>query len=148
MTHIRKAIRECLPLLVLTDLAITISVYLLGIVTLSANMLSFSVLVLFIVSLFTLAAVLIAFNRIAVARFVGLSLASLWTYQLLAWVFAKMELTTPGLVNLVTQTFYLTLILCCIDFIVLLFAVDWYRHRIVDLFVGIFEAVFSKCIFV
>ena len=77
MTHIRKAIRECLPLLVLTDLAITISVYLLGMVTLAMNMLSFSLLVLFVISLFTLAAVLIAFNRMAVARFVGLSLASL-----------------------------------------------------------------------
>ena len=148
MTHISKAIRECLPLLVLTDLAITISVYLLGMVTLAMNMLSFSVLVLFIVSLFTLAAVLIAFNRISVVRFVTLSLASLWTYQLLAWFFANVELTTPGLVNLVTQTFYLTLILCCIDFIVLIFAIDKFRHRIVDFFVGIFEAVFRKCIFV
>ena len=141
MTSIKKAILESLPPLVLTEVATLVSVYLLGIIGLSMYRLSSCVLVLFIISLSSLATILVSFDTISTARFLGVSVASLWIYQLFAWFVTTVELTSADFKILITDTFYLTVILCCIDGLMLILAVENYRRRIREFFEGLLDLV-------
>ena len=139
MTSIKKAVRESLPPLVFTEVAILISVSLLGIAGLRTYTLSWCVLVLFVISLSSL--VVILADKLSVARFLGVSVASLWIYQLFAWFVTTVELTSADFKILITDTLYLTVILFCIDIVVLILAVEDYRRRVLEFFEGLLDLV-------
>jgi len=131
--------------LVFTEVIILVAVQILDMANLTSHseLLSYSVLVLLIISLFTLAGATAEFRKISLAAYFGVSLTSLWGYQLssslIRW---SIETTNAQLQDLMLDTVLLSLILCFINFIMVMVTLEEYRRRIVDFIEGIFEAIY------